>query len=155
MNLPPVQEIPERIRGRSFVVVDVIHLGAPVEADALLAPLRALRPATDTVSMIPAPRSVTCTWTRAAASGAGDGALLAALPAEAIDRIVRVAGPGTGSPLVAVELRQIGGEMSRARPNNGAVAALTPGTRCSPEARRQPRKPSAPSSQPPLTSSRP
>ncbi len=128
MNFPPVQEIPERIRGRSFVVVDVIHLGAPVEADALLAPLRALRPATDTVGMIPAPALCHLHMDpEQPSSGAGDGALLAALPAEAIDRIVRVAGPGTGSPLVAVELRQIGGEMSRARPNNGAVAAYDAG----------------------------
>ena len=47
---------PRTLRGQSFVVIDVIHLGAPAEADALLAPLRALRPVTDTIETIPAGR---------------------------------------------------------------------------------------------------
>ena len=124
MNFPPVPEVPEQIRGRSFVVVDVIHLGTPAEADALLAPLRALRPATDTIGMIPTPALCHLHMDPEQPSlGAGDGSLLAALPAEAVDAIVRIAGPGTDSPLAAVELRQLGGEMSRARPQNGAAAA--------------------------------
>ena len=54
INFPPVPDLPDHLRGRSFVVIDVIHLGAPAEADRLLAPLRALRPVTDTIQMIPA-----------------------------------------------------------------------------------------------------
>jgi FAD/FMN-containing dehydrogenase len=54
MNFPPIPDIPEQIRGRSFVIFDVIHLGAPAQADALLAPLRALDPVMDTISTIPA-----------------------------------------------------------------------------------------------------
>ena len=96
MNFPPVPEVPEQIRGRSFVVVDVIHLGTPAEADALLAPLRALRPATDTIGMIPTPALCHLHMDPEQPSlGAGDGSLLAALPAEAVDAIVRIAGPGT------------------------------------------------------------
>jgi hypothetical protein len=38
-------EIPEPRRGKSFVVVEAVHLGSLAEADALLAPLRALEPA--------------------------------------------------------------------------------------------------------------
>ena len=126
LNVPPLPEIPGHLRGGSFVVVDVIHLGAPAEADRLLAPLRALAPVTDTVQMIPA-----------AALGhlhmdpeqpvpaVGDGWTLADLPARAVDEIVRVAGPGAASPLLVVELGHIGGEMSRARPGNGALAAVT------------------------------
>jgi len=125
LNFPPIPEIPEHLRGGSFVVIDVIHLGVPAEADTLLAPLRALAPVTDTVQTIPA-----------AALGhlhmdpeqpvpaVGDGFALADLPAHAIDEIVRVAGPGAASPLLVVELRHVGGEMSRARPGNGALAAI-------------------------------
>jgi hypothetical protein len=125
MNFPPIPGIPEQIRGRSFVIIDVIHLGAPAEADALLAPLRALQPVMDTVGTIPA-----------AALGrlhmdpdhpvpaAGDGLLLASLPARAIDQLIAAVGPGIGSSLLVAELRHLGGELRRARPGNGALAAI-------------------------------
>jgi hypothetical protein len=125
LNFPPAAEIPEHLRGRSFVVIDVIHLGPPTEADALLAPLRALAPVTDTLQMIPA-----------AALGhlhmdpeqpvpaVVDGFTLASLPAQAVDEIVRIGGPDAGSPLLTVEVRHVGGEMSRTRPGHGALAAL-------------------------------
>jgi hypothetical protein len=40
--------------------------------------------------------------------------LLADAPAGAIDAVVDVAGPGSGSPLLSVELRQLGGALARA-----------------------------------------
>ena len=125
MNFPPIPDLPAALRGKSFVVIDVVHLGTAAEADQLLAPLRALRPVTDTVQMIPAkalshlhmdPEQPT--------AGVGDGLLLASLPAEAIDTLIRVAGAHAGTPLLAVELRHIGGEMRRTRPANGALATI-------------------------------
>jgi hypothetical protein len=56
-------------------------------------------------------------------SGVGDGLLLATLPPEAIDEILRQAGPGSDPPRLGVEIWHIGGEMRRARPQNGAQAA--------------------------------
>ena len=53
-----------------------------------------------------------------------DGLMLASLPPEAVTEIVRVAGGGTASLMTAVELRHVGGEMRRARPGNGALAAV-------------------------------
>ena len=38
LNFPPIPEVPEHLRGRSFIVIDASHLGAPAEADRLLAP---------------------------------------------------------------------------------------------------------------------
>jgi FAD/FMN-containing dehydrogenase len=122
INVPPVPEMPAALRGKSFVVIDAIHLGTPTEADALLASLRALNPVTDTIQMIPAralshlhmdPEQPT--------AGVGDGLLLATLPAEAIDTLIRA---GTGPRLTVVELRHLGGEMKRVRPTNGALAAV-------------------------------
>ena len=128
INVPQVPDAPRQLRGRSFVVVDVIHLGSPEEADALVAPLRALRPLTDSLAMIPLPAlSHLHMDPEHPSSGAGDGLLLSSLSAEAIDMVVRLAGPGSGSPLAAVELRHLGGEMSRARPQNGATAAYDAG----------------------------
>jgi FAD/FMN-containing dehydrogenase len=50
---PQIPNITQDIRGRSFAIVFVSHLGTPAEADTLLAPLRALGPVTDTIQTIP------------------------------------------------------------------------------------------------------
>ena len=125
MSFPPVPDIPEQLRGQSFAIIDVIHLGAPAEADALLAPLRALQPVTDTIATMPAQAlgSIHMDPDRPVPARA-DGLLLDSLPAQAVDRILGVAGPGTSSPLLTVELRHLGGELRRARPNSGALAAI-------------------------------
>ena len=39
-RFPAAPEVPERLRGKSFVIITVVHLGTVAEADALLAPLR-------------------------------------------------------------------------------------------------------------------
>ena len=62
LNLPPIPQIPEPVRGKSFVIVEVYHLGDPAEADRPLAPLRALGPVNDTVATIPVPVLAICTW---------------------------------------------------------------------------------------------
>ena len=123
VNFPMIPDIPEHLRGRSFVIVTVIHLGTPAEADALLAPLRALEPLTDTVQIIPANAlgHVHVDPEQPIAS-VGDGLMLASLPAEAIETLVHVAGPDT--LLLAAELIHVGGEMKRARPAGGALPAI-------------------------------
>jgi FAD binding domain/Berberine and berberine like len=125
INCPPIPEIPEQIRGRSFAVLDVIHLGGPAEADALLAPLRALGPVMDTIGTVPAPALGRVHMDPEEPFPAkADGLLLASLPAQAIDQLINVAGPGSGSRLLGVELRHLGGEFARPRPGNGALAVI-------------------------------
>jgi len=120
LNLPPIPDIPEPVRGKSFVIVEAYHAGDPAQADELLAPLRALGPVNDTIATLshlhmdpehPAP-------------GAGDGLTVDQLPAEAIDAFVHAAGPGAAFPLLSVEMRHIGGEFARPRPGNGALACI-------------------------------
>jgi hypothetical protein len=53
--------------------------------------------------------------------------LLAELPAEAVDALVAVAGPDSGSPLVSVEVRHLGGALAEADPANGALASIEAG----------------------------
>jgi len=125
IRFPALPDVPEPVRGRSFAVVDVIHLGSPSEANALLAPLRALRPVTDTMQTMSMPAlSHLHMDPEHPVPGVADGLMLADLPPEAADEFTRVAGPETGSPLQVVELRHVGGEMKRARPGNGALAAM-------------------------------
>jgi len=125
MRFPALPDVPEPVRGRWFAVVDAIHLGTPAEADALLAPLRGLSPVTDTVQTISMPALGHLHMDpEHPVPSVGDGLMLADLPAEAVSKITVVAGAETGSLLQVVELRHAGGEMKRARPGNGALAAL-------------------------------
>ena len=52
--------------------------------------------------------------------------LVGDLAATAIDELVAVTGPGSGSPLVWVELRHMGGALSRTAPPHGAALAPSP-----------------------------
>jgi FAD binding domain/Berberine and berberine like len=125
LNVPPLEEIPEPVRGRSFVAVEAAYIGDEAAGSALLAPLRELGPEMDTFAMIPPsglgalhmdpPEPV---------PGAGNGMLLDDLPAEAVEALVSVTGPGTDSPLVSLEVRHLSGAAGRRDPEGGAVAAL-------------------------------
>jgi hypothetical protein len=50
--------------------------------------------------------------------------MLSELPTEAIDRLVRIAADGIGSPLLSIEIRQLGGELARPQPGGGARSAI-------------------------------
>ena len=54
----------------------------------------------------------------------GDHRLLDSLPAEAVDAFVDAGGPGSGSPLVHLELRHLGGALAEAPAGHGAIAKL-------------------------------
>jgi hypothetical protein len=123
LNFPPMEEIPEPMRGRSLVVVEMAYLGDEASGSELLAPLRALGPEMDTFAMIgPAELLQLHMDPPHPVPGVGDGALLDVLPAEAIDELVAVSGPGT--PMLSVELRHLGGALARAPKGHGALATL-------------------------------
>jgi hypothetical protein len=125
VNVPPLEEIPEPVRGRSFVMVEAAWLGDEAGGSEQLAALRELGPEMDTFAMIPPtglgalhmdpPEPV---------PGAGDGVLLGDFPAEAIDAMVATAGPGTDSPLVSIEVRHLRGAAERSDPAHGVRDAL-------------------------------
>jgi hypothetical protein len=125
LNFPPIPQIPEPVRGQSFVIVEAYHLGDPAQADALLGPLRALGPVNDTITTVPMPAlSHLHMDPEQPVPGVGDGMTIDRLPAEAIDAFVGAAGPGAAFPLLSVEVRHLGGEFARPRPGNGALACL-------------------------------
>jgi len=125
LNLPPIPDVPEPLRGKSFAVVEAFHLGDPAVADELLAPLRELGPVNDTIASIPMPAlSHVHMDPEQPVPGLGDGLALHSLPREAIDELLAVAGPGSPFPLLSVEVRHLGGELGRARPEHGATASI-------------------------------
>jgi FAD/FMN-containing dehydrogenase len=125
MQIPPLPEIPEPLRGRSLAVIEVACLHGEASTAELVAPLRELGPEIDTIApMGPAGLLAVHMDPPEPVPGAGDGALLDELPGEAIDALVAAAGPGSGSPLVSVEVRHLGGALGRAHDNHGALAAI-------------------------------
>ena len=125
LQFPPIPDIPEQVRGQSFVIVEAFHLGEPARADELLAPLRALGPASDTIQAVPVPVvSHLHMDPEQPVPYAGDGMLLADLPASAVDAFVQVSGANARYPLLTVEIRHLGGELARPRPGHGALASI-------------------------------
>src|SRR6266498_987435 len=112
LNIPPLPEVPEPLRGRSVVVVEAIYIGDEAEGAELLAPLRALAPEIDTVAIMPASALQTLHMDpEEPVPGIGDGMMLDRLTPEAIAKLVDVVGPD--SPLLSVEVRHLGGELGR------------------------------------------
>jgi FAD/FMN-containing dehydrogenase len=128
MQFPPIPEVPEPFRGRAFALVEAAYCGPEAEGAALLGPLRKLGPELDTFATIPVgglgelhmdpPQPVPF---------AGDGMLLSELPTEAVDALVDIAGAGSGSPLLSVEVRHLGGALANVSTSNGALPSLDAG----------------------------
>jgi FAD/FMN-containing dehydrogenase len=128
LTFPPIPEVPEPLRGRAFVLVEAAYCGPEPDGAALLEQLRDLGPERDTFATIPVdglsdlhmdpPQPV---------PGAGDGMLLSSLPAEAVDALDGIAGAGSRSPLLSVEVRHLGGALANAPAASGALSSIDAG----------------------------
>jgi hypothetical protein len=125
LKFPPLEEIPEPLRGGKFAIVEAVYMGDEASGSDLLEPLRDIGPAMDTFAMVapadiaelhmdpPQPMPYT-----------GEGQMLGPLDGEAIDRFVAAVGPESGSPLVSAEIRHVGGALSRPQPHHGALSTF-------------------------------
>ncbi len=120
-QFPPVPEVPEEIRGRSFASVAVAHLGSATEAEQLLAPLRAV----DGLAMDLMGPVRMADLGRIADEPTDPmptmehSMLLDDLSDELVDRLIEVVGPDSGSPLAVLQLRHLGGAFLRHRDTHG------------------------------------
>ncbi len=123
MHFPPDPALPEKIRGRSFVVVKAAFLGSEADGRELLKPVRELVPGIDTFAMQP-PVSLAelAMDPRDPLPYRSGTALIDGLPAPAIEDIAQIGGPG--SSLAIVQLRHMGGALARCAPGAGARATL-------------------------------
>ena len=136
LQLPPLEALPEPIRGQYVAHLRFAVNGSAQEGEELLSPmLEAGEVLLSRVGDLPVtaiddlhqdPRDPMPVWER--------GALLGSLTAETVDALLRTAGPGSGSPLAMVEVRLMGGALGRqpAVPNavsgrEGAFSLLTLG----------------------------
>ena len=129
MNFPPVPEIPDPLRGKSFAVLEAVYCGDPADGEGLVAPLRELGNAVIDSMAIQPPAGIAELHMDppAPVPYTSESLLTRELPAAAIDSLVEAVGPGSGSQLVSIELRHGGGALSRAPQGAGALATL-PGT---------------------------
>ncbi|WP_030172779.1 MULTISPECIES: FAD-binding oxidoreductase [Actinomycetes] len=115
LQLPPLPGVPPQLAGKLTVAVRYTSLAEPAAAEALFAPIRAAAsPLIDAVAPMPY-----------AAMGAihadpvdpmptsERSTLLSELTDSTLDALLDHAGPDSGSPQVVVELRLLGGAMSR------------------------------------------
>ena len=125
LQVPPLPDIPEPLRGRQFVVIEAVHLGGEAAGAELLKPLRDLGPEIDTVATAPtAALQMLHMDPPNPVPGASDYTMLRDLTPAAVDRLVEVAGPGSGSPLLSVELRPLGGALARPQADHGAKGSF-------------------------------
>ena len=128
LQVPPLPDLPDAVRGRQLAVVEAAILADEEDAGRLLAPLRELAPEIDTFAQMPAPGLVTLHMDPPEpVPGIGNGCMIDELPPEAVDALVAVAGPGSGSLLVSVEARHVGGALGRVPDGAGALGGLDGG----------------------------
>lgn len=123
LQLPPADGVPPVLAGRLTVAVRFLHVGDAAEGERLLAPLRAVAPLLlDGVGVLPYAAIDSVHSDPVDPMPVHENAfLLRDLPAEAVDALLRLTGPGSGSPLVLVELRQLGGAVARGGRHASAV----------------------------------
>ena len=125
LQFPPIPDLPEFLRGRKLVIVEAVYLGDEAEGAELLRPLRELGAEIDTLATIPtAGLQMLHMDPPEPVPGASDYAMLDDLPAEALDTIIELGGPGSDSPLLSLELRQLGGAVARSSDDHGARGTL-------------------------------
>jgi FAD/FMN-containing dehydrogenase len=125
LQFPPLELVPEHLRGKAFAVIHAYFLGSDAEGARVMAPLRALGPAIDTIAMVPpVALSEMHMDPPDPVPYQGDHLVLGRLPETAIDAFVAAAGPGSGSTLVSVEIRHAGGALGRGGAGHGALDKL-------------------------------
>ncbi|GIH77583.1 oxidoreductase [Planobispora longispora] len=126
-QFPPFPHVPEPLRGLSAVVVDVTHLGDPAEGQALLRRFEKIDGRVlDTRGPLPVSElGNICAEPTDPGPGMFRGELLTrfddTVAATVLDEI---AGSGTVAPLVAAQLRHLGGALARPVAGGGACGRI-------------------------------
>ena len=125
LHLPPLPEMPDFLRGRALVVIDGAIDAPTSEAEALLAPLRELGPEIDIFGSIPtAALGQIHMDPPGPTPGRGDGLILQDMTVETIETLLSIAGAGVATPLLAIDIRHLGGAVGRPDPKGGVVDHL-------------------------------
>jgi FAD/FMN-containing dehydrogenase len=125
IQLPPLEEIPEMLRGKSFTVLQAAYLGGEADGAELIRPLTELGPEMNTFAMVePNALGYLAMDPEHPMPYVGSSRLVSDVSAAGIDAFIDAAGPGSGSQLANVELRSLGGALGRRTPGHGARATV-------------------------------
>jgi len=123
LRFPPIDAVPEPMRGKNFAAVRFAYPGEIGEGRRLAAPLRALAPVfIDSLGELPIdeiglihndPEGPSPAWS--------NGTLLSHADADLASAVFAAAGPNTRIPFVAAELRHLGGALATDVPEGSAV----------------------------------
>ncbi|GAB1816966.1 FAD-binding oxidoreductase [Herbidospora sp. RD11066] len=127
LQLPPLPELPEPLRGLSAVCLDVTYLGGEERARELLARFDAIPGAVmDTRGMMPVDRlGEICMEPTDPTPALVTSHLLTDLDERAATTLLAATGPGTVAPLAFVMIRHLGGALAVESPDAGACGHLT------------------------------
>jgi FAD/FMN-containing dehydrogenase len=124
LRLPPLPDVPEPLRGRLTVQLVVAHVGDRAEGEMLLEPMRSVAP-----SLLDSVRELPYTEVDSVHSDPEhpipvkeSGLLMDDFTPDAVEALVRLAGPEARTPLVMVEIRHLGGAL-RGPSTSDAVGA--------------------------------
>jgi FAD/FMN-containing dehydrogenase len=125
LNFPPVPQIPEPLRGRFLAHVRVTHLGSDEEAEKLIAPFRAIGAGVvDTIGRHPyGAYALVHTDPADPFPYEEQGALLAELPARAVESLVESAQLAAGGLVTVLEIRHLGGALADRPAGASPIAA--------------------------------
>jgi hypothetical protein len=122
-RFPDLPGVPDPVRGRFLVHVRVAFTGPAADGERLIRPLRALGPVMDSVADFPYASIGDVHSDSAGPAPVRDrGILLRGLDDEAVERIAALAGPGADLPPGQVEIRHLGGALSRAPETPNAIS---------------------------------
>jgi hypothetical protein len=117
LNVPPLPAVPEPLRGKSVIALRGCYCGGnPEDGEEFLRPVREELGETimDTFGPMPFAALDAISMDPVDPMGARQHSeMLGELSPDAIETLVEVAGAGSGSPLILLELRQLGGALKR------------------------------------------
>ncbi len=123
MNFPPIPDVPEPMRGQSFVQVRGAYTGDLNEGKKLVDSWREWRtPAMDAFGVMPFSQAATISNDPPDPVGAHiSSELFAELSDDFIDAVLKYALASNGSPITVLEFRHLGGAIRRASPELNAI----------------------------------
>jgi FAD/FMN-containing dehydrogenase len=122
LRFPPIPALPDHLRGRRLVSIETAFLTGEDDATIRLRALRELSPEIDTFATRPTAALLDLHGDPPQPTPAvADHRLLTSLPDAAVDVLLEAAGPAADSPLLALDVRHLGGALGVGGDDHGAL----------------------------------